>query len=49
VSNLHLFSGFSNPFALLPPLARRFARQAGSDRLLAQLSLDRFGEALLNR
>jgi glycine/D-amino acid oxidase-like deaminating enzyme len=42
---LHLFSGFSNPFALLPPTARRFAQSAmgRSDALLAQLSPDRFG------
>jgi glycine/D-amino acid oxidase-like deaminating enzyme len=25
--NLYLFSGFSNPFAILPPIARRFAQQ----------------------
>jgi len=24
-TGLHLFSGFSNPFAILPPIARRFA------------------------
>jgi glycine/D-amino acid oxidase-like deaminating enzyme len=42
---LHLFSGFSNPFALLPPIARRFARSAmgQSDTLLAQLSPNRLG------
>ncbi|HEY9641516.1 MAG TPA: FAD-binding oxidoreductase [Coleofasciculaceae cyanobacterium] len=42
---LHLFSGFSNPFALLPPIARRFAQSAmgQSDALLAQLSPNRLG------
>jgi glycine/D-amino acid oxidase-like deaminating enzyme len=49
---LYLFSGFSNPFAILPPLARRFAQAAActdapvadlsSDAILAQLSLERF-------
>ena len=46
VEGLHLFSGFSNPFALLPPLARRFARFVSGqpDNLLAQLSPDRLIE-----
>ena len=41
---LHLFSGFSNPLAIVPTLARRFAKQAigQKDALLAQLSPDRF-------
>jgi len=41
---IHLFSGFSNPLAIVPPLARRFARKATGqkDELLAQLSPDRF-------
>ncbi|NJR67014.1 MAG: FAD-binding oxidoreductase [Leptolyngbyaceae cyanobacterium CRU_2_3] len=40
---LHLFSGFSNPFALLPPIARRFAQFATGqpDPLMAQLSPNR--------
>ena len=43
VEGLHLFSGFSNPFALLPPIARRFAQAATGqpDELLAALSPDR--------
>lgn len=44
-NNLHLFSGFSNPLAIVPALARRFAKQAAigfSDRLLEQLSPNRF-------
>jgi glycine/D-amino acid oxidase-like deaminating enzyme len=43
--NLHLFSGFSNPLAIVPALARRFAKQAAiaqSDDLLQQLSPNRF-------
>lgn len=41
---LHLFSGFSSPFAILPPIARRFAAQAAGqpDALLEQLTPDRF-------
>lgn len=49
IENLHLFSGFSNPFALLPPVARRFARQAPNDRVLAQLAVDRFQPTLSER
>lgn len=44
--NLHLFSGFSNPLAIVPALARRFAKQAAiakPDHLLEQLSPNRFG------
>jgi glycine/D-amino acid oxidase-like deaminating enzyme len=42
--HLHLFSGFSNPFAILPPLARRFAQQAigQQDDILDQFTLKRF-------
>lgn len=43
--NLHLFSGFSNPLAIVPALARRFAKQAAiekPDRLLEELSPNRF-------
>jgi len=43
--NLHLFSGFSNPLAVVPALARRFAKQAAiakPDDLLQQLSPNRF-------
>jgi glycine/D-amino acid oxidase-like deaminating enzyme len=41
---LHIFSGFSNPFALLPPLARRFATHltGAPDALLSQLTPLRF-------
>ncbi|MBF2002397.1 MAG: FAD-binding oxidoreductase [Synechococcales cyanobacterium M58_A2018_015] len=42
---VHLFAGFSNPFALLPPVARRFAQAAATgqaDELLAQLAPSRF-------
>lgn len=41
---VYIFSGFSNPLALVPPLARRFAIQANGelDPLLQQVSLDRF-------
>lgn len=44
VEGIHLFSGFSNPLAIVPTLARRFAIQATGqkDELLAQLSPDRF-------
>jgi glycine/D-amino acid oxidase-like deaminating enzyme len=42
--SIHLFSGFSNPFAILPPLARRFAQQVTGqpDEILAQMSPGRF-------
>jgi len=41
---LHVFSGFSNPFAIMPPLAQRFAHAAlgSTDPILAQLSPHRF-------
>lgn len=41
---LHLFSGFSNPLAIVPPLARRFAMHATGqlDPLLVPLSPSRF-------
>ncbi|HEY9653914.1 MAG TPA: FAD-binding oxidoreductase [Crinalium sp.] len=41
---IHLFSGFSNPLAIVPPLARRFASSAigQNDELLTSLSPDRF-------
>lgn len=47
-AGIYLFTAFSNPFAILPPLARRFAEAAASsssekpDPLLSQLSPDRF-------
>lgn len=44
IEGIHLFSGFSNPLAIVPTLARRFAKGAigQKDDLLAQLSPDRF-------
>ncbi|MER3432229.1 MAG: FAD-dependent oxidoreductase [Leptolyngbya sp. ERB_1_1] len=41
---LHVFSGFGNPLAIVPPLARRYAIQVKGepDPLLKQVSLDRF-------
>jgi glycine/D-amino acid oxidase-like deaminating enzyme len=44
VKGLHLFVGFSNPFAILPPLARRFAQAATgtTDAIPEQLRPNRF-------
>ena len=48
VSGLHLFSGFTGPFALVPPVAQRYARHlAGkpeslADKMLDQMLVDRF-------
>lgn len=44
LEGIHLFSGFSNPLAIVPPLARRFAAQAigTSDPILEQLTPARF-------
>jgi glycine/D-amino acid oxidase-like deaminating enzyme len=43
ISGVHLFSGFSNPLAIVPTLARRFASDAigQKDELIAQLSPNR--------
>ncbi|NJO39946.1 MAG: FAD-binding oxidoreductase [Cyanobacteria bacterium RU_5_0] len=43
---IHLFSGFSNPFAILPPLARRFAHHISGqpDATIQQLSPNRFSQ-----
>lgn len=43
MQGLHLFSGFSNPLAIVPPLARRFAKAASGqpDELLRSLSPQR--------
>ncbi|MEM7771655.1 MAG: FAD-binding oxidoreductase [Cyanobacteria bacterium P01_A01_bin.37] len=40
---LHIFSGFSNPFAMLPPLAKRYAAHAvgRDDDIIASMSPDR--------
>lgn len=44
VTGLHLFTGFSSPFALLPPIAVRFARwvMGQPDDLLTQIQPQRF-------
>ncbi len=44
LKGIHVFSGFSNPLAIVPPLARRFAIQAKGepDPLLIPMSPDRF-------
>jgi glycine/D-amino acid oxidase-like deaminating enzyme len=51
VAGVHVFSGFSNPFSILPPLARRFADHAAgaTDPLLAPLAPDRFTTPSLAR
>ncbi|MBD2090568.1 FAD-binding oxidoreductase [Microcoleus sp. FACHB-1515] len=49
VENLIVFSGFSNPFALVPPVARRFARQQADDEVLAQLAIERFSSTVLKQ
>jgi glycine/D-amino acid oxidase-like deaminating enzyme len=43
VEGVHIFSGFSNPLAIVPPLARRYAAHLNGqeDKLLTQLSPDR--------
>lgn len=43
-NNIHVFSGFSNPLVIIPPLARRFANNlAGNqDEIINSLSPDRF-------
>jgi glycine/D-amino acid oxidase-like deaminating enzyme len=47
LTGVHLFSGFSNPMTLIPPLARRFAAHlAGEpDALIGELGADRFEPA----
>jgi glycine/D-amino acid oxidase-like deaminating enzyme len=44
--SVHLFSGFSNPFAFLPPIARRYAQfvTGQPDRIVEQLSPQRFSK-----
>ncbi|MGD1809456.1 NAD(P)/FAD-dependent oxidoreductase [Dapis sp. BLCC M126] len=41
---IHIFSGFSSPFALVPPLAKRFANYVAgeNDEIIQQLSPSRF-------
>jgi glycine/D-amino acid oxidase-like deaminating enzyme len=49
VSGLHLFSGFTGPFALVPPLAQHYAQHLSAsphdppDNLITQMSIERFG------
>ena len=44
VSGLHLFSGFTGPFALVPPVAQRYAQHLtnGVDKLIEQMLAARF-------
>lgn len=44
LEGIHVFSGFSNPFAILPPLAQRYARSlvGKADDIIAQMSPARF-------
>lgn len=44
--NIHIFSGFSNPLVIVPPLAQRFANWASGekDEIIQQLSPERFRE-----
>lgn len=45
---VHLFSGFSNPLAIVTPLAQRFAQAVGgaADPIIEQLSPNRFAGAI---
>ncbi|MEM9978224.1 MAG: FAD-binding oxidoreductase [Cyanobacteria bacterium P01_D01_bin.2] len=49
VDGLHLFSGFTSPFAMLLPVAQRFAswvsRGPQADSLIEQMLVHRFGES----
>ncbi len=44
IDGLHLFSGFTGPFALVPPVAQRYAQQLNqsSDKLIEQMVVSRF-------
>ncbi|NES07643.1 MAG: FAD-binding oxidoreductase [Okeania sp. SIO2F4] len=44
VEGIHIFSGFTSPFALVPPLAKRFANYVAgeNDEIIKQLSPSRF-------
>ena len=48
VEGLHLFSGFTSPFALVPPVAQRYAQQLAQDpnhspdQLIEQMLVSRF-------
>ena len=43
-NNIHVFSGFSNPLVIIPPLARRFANYltGNEDEIIKSLSPKRF-------
>ncbi|MEL6460134.1 MAG: FAD-binding oxidoreductase [Cyanobacteria bacterium J06621_15] len=43
-NNIHVFSGFSNPLVIIPPLARRFANSfiGNGDKIIKNLSPKRF-------
>jgi glycine/D-amino acid oxidase-like deaminating enzyme len=44
VDGLHLFSGFTGPFALVPPVAQRYAQHLthSPDKLIEQMAVSRF-------
>ena len=44
--NIYIFSGFSNPLVIIPPLAQRFANWVTNkeDDIISQLSPERFGK-----
>ncbi|MBE9063811.1 FAD-binding oxidoreductase [cf. Phormidesmis sp. LEGE 11477] len=44
IDGLHLFSGFTGPFALVPPVAQRYAQQLNHspDELIEQMTVSRF-------
>ncbi|EDX85630.1 FAD dependent oxidoreductase, putative [Synechococcus sp. PCC 7335] len=44
IKGLHLFSGFTGPFALVPPVAQRYAQHLSesSDEIIEQMTIARF-------
>lgn len=46
-NNIYIFSGFSNPLVIIPPLAKRFANwvTGKEDDIIPQLSPERFGKS----
>ncbi|MFK8185713.1 MAG: NAD(P)/FAD-dependent oxidoreductase [Phormidesmis sp.] len=44
IENLHIFSGFTGPFAMVPPVAQRYAQHltAQADPLVEQVLINRF-------
>ena len=49
--NIYIFSGFSNPLVIIPPLAKRFANWVANsfeDDIIPQLSPERFGRGNWN-